>query len=147
MSNLSMEIKIPNTHDRGIARQSFQRVKTIGKRPSKSFLDLDGVKVELPRAAVELVIAILGELAEGHSLTLTPGHAHLTTQEAADLLNVSRPYFVKLLEEGKIPFSRVGNRRRVLASDVMIFKNKTVVEREQALQELTNQAQDLEMGY
>lgn len=103
--------------------------------------------MELPSSAVKLVVTILNEIAEGNSLTLIPQHAHLTTQEAADMLNVSRPYFVKLLEEGKIPFEKIGNRRRVLARDVMEFKEQERVKSEQALQELVDLAQKLDMGY
>ncbi len=93
--------------------------------PKNTALNLDGLTVELPASAVKLLFLILSEMAEGNSLTLIPSHAHLMTQEGADMLNVSRPYFVKLLEEGKIPFEKVGTRRRVLASDVKIFMNKS----------------------
>lgn len=148
MNNFAMEIKNPSTHDRGIAKQSFQRIKGIHRISKKpAILNLDGLQVELPPSAVKLVFSILSEMAEGHSLTLIPSHAHLTTQEAADMLNVSRPYFVKLLEEGKIPFDKIGTRRRVLASDVMSFIKKSSIEREKALQELVDQAQSLDMGY
>lgn len=122
MNNFAMKIKTPSTQDRGIARKSFQQIKGMNRISKKTaILNLDGLQVELPPSAVKLVFAILSEMAEGNSLTLIPSHAHLTTQEAADMLNVSRPYFVKLLEEGKIPFEKVGTRRRVLASDVMAF--------------------------
>lgn len=143
-----MEIKNPSTQERGIAKQSFQRIKGISKISKKpAILNLEGLQIELPQSAVKLIFTILSEMAEGNSLTLIPSHAHLTTQEGADMLNVSRPYFVKLLEEGKIPFDKVGTRRRVLASDVMTFMNKSLKEREKALQELVDQAQSLDMGY
>lgn len=148
MNSFAMEIKTPSTQDRGIARKSFQQIKGMNRISKKNaILNLDGLQVELPPSAVKLVFAILSEMAEGNSLTLIPSHAHLTTQEAADMLNVSRPYFVKLLEEGKIPFEKVGTRRRVLASDVMAFMDKSSREREIALQELVDQAQSLNMGY
>lgn len=142
-----MNIKSPNNRERGIARQSFQKIQEIGKIPKRTALNLDGLTVELPTSAVKLLFSILNELAEGNSLTLIPSHVHLTTQEAANMLNVSRPYFVKLLEEGKIPFVKVGNRRQVLASDVESFMNKSINKREQALQALVDQAQKLDMGY
>lgn len=148
MNNFAMEIKTPSTQDRGIARKSFQQIKGMNRISKKNaILNLDGLQVELPPSAVKLVFAILSEMSEGNSLTLIPSHAHLTTQEAADMLNVSRPYFVKLLEEGKIPFEKVGTRRRVLASDVMAFMDKSSKERQKALQELVDQAQALNMGY
>ncbi|CAM4392781.1 MAG: hypothetical protein LEGION0403_FIIPPAGN_00766 [Legionella sp.] len=126
---------------------SFQTIRKMQRIPKNSALNLDGLKIELPASAVKLLFSILSEMAEGNSLTLIPSHAHLTTQEAADMLNVSRPYFVKLLEEGKIPFEKVGTRRRVLASDVQLFMSKSLDEREKALQDLLDQAQSLNMGY
>ncbi|MDX1837729.1 helix-turn-helix domain-containing protein [Legionella taurinensis] len=148
MNNCAMEIKPPSRQDRGIAKKSFQQIKDMSRISKKNaILNLNGLQVELPPSAVKLVFAILSEMAQGNSLTLIPSHAHLTTQEAADMLNVSRPYFVKLLEEGKIPFEKVGTRRRVLASDVMAFIDKSSREREKALQELVDQAQLLNMGY
>ena len=143
-----MKIKSPSTQEKGIAKQSFQRIKGINKISKKpAILNLEGLQIELPQSAVKLVFAILSEMAEGNSLTLIPSHAYLTTQEAADMLNVSRPYFVKLLEEGKIPFDKVGTRRRVLANDVMVFKRKSLKESEKAIQELVDEAQLLDMGY
>lgn len=148
MNNFAMEIKAPSTQARKIAEKSFQQIKGMNRIPKKNaMLNLNGLQVELPPSAVKLVFAILSQMAEGNSLTLIPSHAHLTTQEAADMLNVSRPYFVKLLEEGKIPFEKVGTRRRVLASDVIAFIDISSKEREKTLQELVDQAQSMNMGY
>lgn len=147
MNTLAMKIKCPSSQERGIAKQSYQRIRGMHRIPKRTALNLDGLTVELPASAVKLIFSILNEMAEGNSLTLIPSHAHLTTQKAADMLNVSRPYFVKLLEEGKIPFEKIGTRRRVLASDVKAFINKSLNEREKVLQELVDQAQELGLGY
>ena len=71
----------------------------------------------------------------------------LTTHEAAKLLNVSRPHLVKLLEEGKIPFHKVGTHRRVYREDVLEYKDHRREEAEEAMQNLTDQAQELGLGY
>ncbi|WP_131782784.1 helix-turn-helix domain-containing protein [Legionella gresilensis] len=77
--------------------------------------------------------------------TQMPRNSCLTIQEAADILNISIPYFKKLLEEGKIPFDKVNNR--ILVTDLNKFKDRSLAERKAILQELVDQAQSLDMGY
>ena len=103
--------------------------------------------LEIPKSAYQLLIDILSQMAQGNAVTLIPVHAELTTQEAADLLNVSRPYLVKLLESKQIPFHKVGRHRRIRFEDLMNYKNQIDSDRMLALDELAAQAQELEMGY
>ena len=103
--------------------------------------------VELPTTALRLLVDILAELADGNAVKVVPVHAELTTQEAADLLNVSRPHLVKLLEEGMLPFHKTGKHRRVRFADLMLFKGHRDQASEQAMVALTKQAQELGMGY
>lgn len=103
--------------------------------------------IELPTSALRLLVDILGELAIGNAVKVVPVHAELTSQEAADLLNVSRPHLIKMLEEGAIAFTKTGRHRRIRFSDLMAFKAKRDEESQQAMEALAQQAQDLGMGY
>jgi excisionase family DNA binding protein len=104
-------------------------------------------RIELPTSALRLLVDILAELAEGNAVQVVPVHAEMTTQEAADMLNVSRPHLIKLLEEGVLPFHKAGKHRRVRVADVTAFKARREEDSEQAMLELVKQAQELGMGY
>ena len=103
--------------------------------------------VQLPAFALRLLDEILSELAMGNAVKVVPIHAELTTQEGADLLNVSRPHLVKLLDENVIPHTKVGRHRRVKFADLMDYKQRRTNESRQAMDELAAQAQELGMGY
>lgn len=103
--------------------------------------------IDVPSSALRLFVQLLSELSEGNSVSLIPVHAELTTQQAAELLNVSRPYIVKLLDEGKIPSRTVGKFRRVRLDDLMAYKKKDDDARSAVLDQLTAEAQDSGMGY
>ncbi|MDW3687510.1 excisionase family DNA-binding protein [Cupriavidus sp. CV2] len=104
-------------------------------------------RVELPTSALRLLVDILAELAEGNAVKVVPVHAELTTQEAADLLNVSRPHLVKLLETDALPYHKTGKHRRVRFADLMRFKAERGRASEQAMEALARQAQELNLGY
>lgn len=103
--------------------------------------------VSIPAAAFRLLNGILSEMAQGNAVALVPVHAELTTQQAADVLNVSRPFLIEQLEKGAIPYRKVGTHRRVMFKDLMEFKQTMDRGRLKALEELSAIDQKLGLGY
>lgn len=103
--------------------------------------------IELPAGAVALLMEILEAMAAGRGVTLIPENAELTTVQAADLLNVSRPFLIKLLEQNVLPHRKVGKHRRLRLEDVMAYKARIDREREAVLDQLAAEAQQSDMGY
>lgn len=103
--------------------------------------DQDEIALALPVDVLKLLVYILVETANANAVTVSSVESELTTQQAADMLNVSRPYLVKLLDERKIPFRRVGNRRRLLLADILAFKDRDESERRAIAAELTAEAE------
>lgn len=145
-------ISIPTDIEIGLAKESSRKLAAYIKSTSNPAFQLikkgKGKEiVSIPADALKLLIMILSQMAKGNAITLIPVHAELTTQEAADLLNISRPFLVNLLEEGKIPFHKVGSRRRVFAKDVLRYKEEIDKKRLEILEELASEAQKHNMGY
>ena len=147
------ETTTPSEADTVLARESLQRLSHIlGADKSDLRIHIQGDEqpgedITLPMPAFRLLKDILAEMAKGHAVTLLPVRAELTTQQAADLLNVSRPFLIGLLEDGKIPFRLVGQHRRVRLDDLMAYKRKDDDARRRIADELTADAQELGMGY
>ncbi len=104
----------------------------------------DGEAVRLAPAIADLVIDLLGGVASGQTVTLIPAGAMLTTQQAADILSVSRPHLSKLLKTGKIPFVSVGAHRRVMHADLMAYIDRRDAERRTALDRLARLGQEFD---
>ena len=101
----------------------------------------------LPGPVLQMLLDILSEMARGNAISLMPIHHELSTQEAANLLNVSRPHLVTLLEKGSLPIRKVGSHRRVQAKDVLEYKANIDQRRLATLNELTAFSQEQGMGY
>ena len=101
----------------------------------------------LPGHVLQILLDVLSEMSKGNAISLIPHHQEISTQEAANLLNVSRPFLVGLLENGEIPFRKVGAHRRVKLTDVLEYKDQSDAKRLQALNDLTALSQEEGMGY
>jgi len=153
MSAQIHETPTPTEADARQARESLQRISDIltsGMSDLSIRIQNDeqtGADIILPASVLRLLKDILAEMAQGHAVALLPVQAELTTQQAADLLNVSRPYLIRLLEDNKIPFRLVGQHRRVRFDDLLAYQRKDDEDRRRVADELTADAQELGMGY
>jgi excisionase family DNA binding protein len=141
----------PSKKDVELARVSGQRLAPLVRRGRPLTLRVRDAgqeqTIELPAGAAKLLMAILEDMASGRAVTIVPQNAELTTQQAADFLNVSRPFLVALLERKKLPFRLVGTHRRIRFEDVLRYKENIDSERRKVLDALAAEAQDLKLGY
>src|SRR5271155_1108177 len=133
MSQALLDPTLPSETDAILARETGRllapRVRSknplrlrVGEAPKEETM-------QLPASAVKMLVRILEEMARGNAVTLIPVHAELTTQEAADMLNISRPSLIQLLDDGKIEYRKVGTHRRVRFEALMRFKRHADTER------------------
>ena len=126
--------------DQELASRSYQILRSeLGRveEPAAelSFLDSDD-KMDLPLSALRLLEYILKEIGAGNELAVISTDKVLSTQEAADLLNCSRPHLVKLLESGQLPFSKVGKHRRIRLRDLLDYKQAAKEKQEKLIRQL-----------
>lgn len=137
---------VPDETDSELAATASRELARASKETLSVRLE-DGTDLQLPKAVTPLLIKILTEMAQGNAVTLIPLHAELTTQEAANLLNVSRPFLNKLLEQGEIPHHKVGTHRRIKFVDLENHRIAREKLRNECLNDLARQAQEEGMGY
>jgi len=152
LSESGNRVITPNVDESRVARSAARLLERLeptpeGRETLRIIPDHEETAIEVPSSAFRLFVDILNQMAQGNAMMLVPAHHELTTQQAADMLLVSRPYFVKLLESNQIPFRRVGPRRRVKFSDLLAYMEKSKSDSNDALRELAAQAQELDMGY
>lgn len=143
-------ISLPE-QEAGLARQSSDTLAHFVTKEETPPLTLrlenqqtgEQIEATVPAVAVRVLAQILAKMAEGHPVTLVPLQAELSTQQAAELLGVSRPYFIKLLEAGKMPYRKVGEQRRVRYADLLRYIQEYRQAATAALDEMAAEAQRL----
>lgn len=128
-------------------REQLDRIGARRGRTVARLVSPDGTEVEIPASALAALQAVVREMAQGLTITLIPHDKELTTNEAAEILNLSRPFLIKLLDRGEIPYHRVGTHRRVRADDVLAYRELRAARRREKLRELTELSQQLAGGY
>lgn len=141
---------VPSRSDSDLARDAGLVLKrAIGKQPGlRLHVELEGTEPDgatfvLPEVAARLLLHILDETAHGNAVVLVPLNAELTTQQAADMLNVSRPHLVSLVEAGRIRHHKVGTHRRIRMMDLVSYREAAEAERQQALDDLAAETREL----
>lgn len=153
MTTASHAHPLPSAEEVALARESGRALsaylQTRAETQQIGIVDDkgDAHPVQVPVSALRLLVDVLTEIGAGNAVSIIPIHAELTTQEAADVLNVSRPFLVQLLERHEIPFHKIGTHRRVRYQDVIAYKERIDAERSKALDALADEAQTLGMGY
>jgi len=143
-----LALAVPSESEAQLARQTTRILAK--RRGSRSPLDLRAMNVaskptvRIPASAARLLVQILDEMSRGNAVKLILVRPELTTQQAADLLNISRPTLIELLDAGKIEFRKVGTHRRVRLDSALAYKRRLYAERKSALAELA--AYDQELG-
>ena len=140
----------PNARDSAIARVSGQTLSRYAGADSPLKLQITASEpaepIELPAGAVNLLMQILEAIAAGRGAVVIPENTELTTLQAAEVLSVSRPFLIKLLEEKKIPHRKVGRHRRIRIEDIIAYQSLSERNSEAALSQLVKEAQEQDMG-
>lgn len=132
----------------GIALDALSKPRRRTKSPQvRVLVDETKEQVTIPRAAYDLLLGILAQLANGTPVAIVPMQAEMTTNQAADILNVSRPFVIQLLESEQIPFRLVGTHRRIRYEDLMRFKRKDDAKRRTVADELAAESRKLGFEY
>lgn len=134
----------PNKAEQRIARSSYNALqdslRKINSVKEKIEIEIEETKerITLPMSAMKLLSDILKAMSEGNHVSIVPIATEVTTQKAAEMLGCSRPYLVKLLEEGVMPYTKVGRHRRIMFKDVVEYKNKMKAEQKQNIIDIMN---------
>ncbi|MEH1850926.1 MAG: helix-turn-helix domain-containing protein [Nostoc sp.] len=121
--------------------KELERILSVKDFQAK-LVGANGEKINIPEPIYQVLLQVVHAMASGKAISIIPQQQELTTQQAAEFINVSRPYLIKLLEQGEIPHIKVGSHRRVRFDDLMNYKQQRDVKRDQLLTELTQMSQE-----
>lgn len=134
------EIKRPSKEEQQVALASYHvlsaALEELHSNTPEIEIEETAEKIKVPLSALKLLVEILKATSQGKPISIMPVAAEMTTQSAAETLGCSRPHLVKLLEEGIIPFTKVGRHRRIKVDDVMAYKKKMKEEQKRLLIEM-----------
>ena len=135
-----IEIKKPTKEEQRAAQESYDVLASSIEQlrseiPEIEIEETEG-KIRIPISALKLLVKILQEISRGNPISIVPIATEITTQKAAEILGCSRPHIVRLLEEGEIPYTKVGKHRRIRYEDIVIFRNKMKASQRNKIQEL-----------
>lgn len=152
MTTQAQSRSLPTSEEVTVARESSRTLAAVLEtRVETQQINLStptgSQQITVPVSALRMFVEILTQIGAGNAVSIIPIHAELTTQEAADLLNVSRPFLIQTLERQEIPYRRIGTHRRIKYQDALAYKERIDAERRKSLEELAAQAQELKLGY
>ena len=127
--------------------RDFMAAKPAGERHHASLRSPDGHQLEIPNSIYRVLVAAVAAMAQGNAVSIVPVHHELTTQQAAELLGVSRPHLVKLVDAGQIPHHKTGSHRRIYFEDLMRYRDVRDAQRAAALRELTRKSAEYGLEY
>ena len=137
-----LETKRPSKEEQKAAMESYNALEAALEQLQSNNPEIEieesEERIKIPKSALKLLSKILKELSEGRPVSIIPIAAEMTTQAAAELLSCSRPHIVKLLNEGKIPYTKVGKHRRLKYEDVINYKNDKILNQRRLLGEIMN---------
>ena len=136
----TIDSRKPTTQEQLAARESYESLASSIGLLHNNLAEIEisetGRRIRIPVTVLKLMVQILKEISQGNPVTLVPEATEITTQAASEVLGCSRPHVVRLLEEGKIPYTKVGKHRRIRYDDLMSFKKKMKVSQKKKLQDL-----------
>jgi excisionase family DNA binding protein len=142
MANVLRERTLLPPEDSSDLVQFARRLAGLEEPARAQLVGPDGSQIDVPDELYEVLLDVVTALSRGLAISIAPHNTMLTTQEAADLLNISRPTLVRLLTDGEIPYTMRGRHRRVMLRDILEYRDRTRRERRQTLDQMAAEAED-----